>query len=71
MGTERNMDGKMNVQFNPALTDFRGPTILFCYRRNSVGGGSVRAGFNCTDFVRIKMILNASKSMIYTKNKIF
>jgi len=27
---------KSLVQLNPALTDFRGPTIFFCYRWNSV-----------------------------------
>ena len=24
------------IQLNPALTDFRGPTIFFCYMRTSV-----------------------------------
>ena len=27
--------------------NLKGPWICVCYRRNSVGGGSVRAGFNC------------------------
>ena len=27
--------------------NLKGPWICICYRRNSVGGGSVRAGFNC------------------------
>ena len=26
----------MNIQLNPALTDFIGPTIFICYRRISV-----------------------------------
>ena len=26
----------MTVQLNPALTDFRGPTICFCYRQTFV-----------------------------------
>ena len=29
-------NGDPHIQLNPALTDFRGPTIFFCYRRTSV-----------------------------------
>ena len=30
------------------INNLKGLCIYICYRRNSVGGGSVRAGFNCT-----------------------
>ena len=37
---------KFPIQLNPALTDFRGLTIFFCYRRNSVIANKETKG-NC------------------------